>query len=100
MALDTLDQRSLKLALEDMDYDVINLKMRTLSFLQHDLPRRLSRLTLLKSIRAPRAIIDGEQRIVLKMIGRFSRLARWASSPCTDDFMEAVIVGQAEEASR
>lgn len=100
MTLENLDQRSLKHALEDMDYDIINLKMKTLSMLHHELPRRLSRLSILKAIRAPREIIDGEQRITLKMLWRFTRLSRWANMPCSDDFVETVIAGEAEEASR
>ena len=100
MTLENLDQRSLKHALEDMDYDLINLKMKTLSMLHIDLPRRLGRLSMLKAIRAPREIIDGEQRIALKMMWRFTRLAKWAQSPANDDFVETMIVGEAEEAIR
>jgi len=97
MALDNIDGRTIKHALEDMDYKLIQYKFKVYAYLGHEIERRLILRQQLSAIHAPRIVMDCETRTIVKMMSSFGRLHRWAHSPATDDYQETVIVGEAEE---
>ena len=97
MALETIDMKALNKALDDMNYPLIKHKMETYQRLCEELPRRIQQKDFLKWIRAPREVIDGQVRILVKRLGQFYRLHQWATATASDEYIETVICGQAEE---
>lgn len=83
--------RNINRQLEDLNFDLIEHKMKVFKDTQRALLRSAKRLPMLEKIRAPRSIIDGEVRLFVRLSSRFFRLKRWAEAPATDDFINTML---------